>query len=108
SDANGLVVITQVQPISVVFTIAEDQLPDVLKRLHAGQKLQVDAYNREMTARIARGLLTTVDNEIDQSTGTVRLRANFNNEDNALFPNQFVNARLLVQSKYGVVLLPSA
>jgi multidrug efflux system membrane fusion protein len=107
-DANGLVVITQIQPISVLFTIAEDQLPAVLQKLRAGQKLRVDAYDREMTKRIAQGTLTTVDNEIDQTTGTVRLRATFSNNGNELFPNQFVNARLLVQEKRGVVLLPSA
>jgi multidrug efflux system membrane fusion protein len=108
SDTNGLLVITQIQPTSVVFTISEDQLPGVLEKMRAGQQLQVDAYDREMTKRIARGTLTTVDNEIDQTTGTVRLRATFDNNDSALFPNQFVNARLLVQEKRGVVLLPSA
>jgi len=108
SDANGLLVITQIQPTSVVFTISEDQLPAVLQKIRSGQKLAVDAYNREMTKRIARGYMSTVDNQIDQTTGTVRLRATFNNDDNALFPNQFVNARLLVEEKRGVVLLPNA
>ena len=108
SDANGLLVITQVQPISVIFTIAEDQLPVVVSKLHAGQQLPVDAFNHEMTQRIAQGMLTTVDNQIDQNTGTLKLRATFPNGDNALFPNQFVNARLLVQQKRRVVLLPTA
>jgi len=108
SDSTGLVVITQIQPTSVLFTIAEDQLPPVLQRTRAGQKLQVDGYDRELTRKIAQGTLTTIDNEIDQTTGTVRLRATFENNDNSLFPNQFVNARLLVQEKRGVVMLPSA
>src|SRR5262249_54078328 len=80
----------------------------VLKKMRAGQKLPVDAYDRELTKKIAQGTLTTVDNAIDQTTGTVRLRATFTNSDNALFPNQFVNARLLVEEKRAVVLLPSA
>jgi multidrug efflux system membrane fusion protein len=108
SDQNGLVVITQMEPISVLFTISEDQLPTVLQKLRAGQTLTVEAYDREMKQKIATGTLTTVDNEIDQTTGTVRLRATFANTDHALFPSQFVNARLLVQQKRGVVLLPSA
>ena len=108
SDANGLLVITQIQPISVIFTIAEDQLPAVLQKMRAGQRLKVDAYNRDMKTKLAAGSLTTVDNQIDQSTGTVRLRATFDNRDNMLFPNQFVNARLLVEEKRGVTLVPTA
>jgi multidrug efflux system membrane fusion protein len=108
SDANGLLVITQLQPISVIFTIAEDQLPPVLKRFNAGQRLGVDAYDRAMVQKIARGTLVTIDNQIDPSTATVKLRANFENNDNALFPNQFVNARLLVEEKHGVTLVPTA
>jgi multidrug efflux system membrane fusion protein len=107
SDPNGLLVITQIQPISVLFTLAEDQLPVVLQKMRT-EKLHVDAYDREMKQKLAQGSLTTVDNQIDQTTGTVRLRATFDNTDNALFPNQFVNARLLVEEKRGVVLLPSA
>jgi membrane fusion protein, multidrug efflux system len=107
SDANGLLVITQIQPISVLFTVAEDQLPIVLQKMRTAT-LQVDAYDRDMKQKLARGTLTTVDNQIDQTTGTVRLRATFDNQDGSLFPNQFVNARLLVQEKRGVVLLPSA
>jgi multidrug efflux system membrane fusion protein len=107
SDTNGLVVITQIQPISILFTIAEDQLPQVLQRMRT-ETLPVDAYDRDMKQKLAQGTLITVDNQIDQTTGTVRLRANFNNEDGALFPNQFVNARLLVEERRGVVLLPSA
>ncbi len=108
SDASGLLVITQIQPISVIFTIAEDQLPAVLQKVRGGQRLKVAAYNRDMKTKIAEGSLTTVDNQIDQSTGTVRLRATFDNRDNALFPNQFVNARLLVEEKRAVTLVPTA
>jgi multidrug efflux system membrane fusion protein len=108
TDTNGLLVITQIQPISVIFTIAEDQLPIVVQKMNAGQRLTVDAYSRDMTTKIASGTLTTLDNEIDPTTGTLRLRATFDNQDNALFPNQFVNARLLVQEKRGVTLVPTA
>jgi len=108
SDANGLLVITQIQPISVIFTIAEDQLSAVVKKLNAGQHLSVDAYDREGKAKIATGTVTTVDNQIDPTTGTLKIRAVFPNADNALFPNQFVNARLLVQEKTEVTLLPTA
>jgi multidrug efflux system membrane fusion protein len=108
TDANGLMVITQVQPISVIFTISEDQVPAVISAVHAGRKLEVEAYDREMKTRIAQGTLATVDNQIDQTTGTLRLRAVFNNKDGTLFPNQFVNARMLVQQKTGVTLVPTA
>ncbi|HEY7337279.1 MAG TPA: MdtA/MuxA family multidrug efflux RND transporter periplasmic adaptor subunit [Bryobacteraceae bacterium] len=108
SDANPMLVITQVDPISVIFTLSEDQLPQVLDKLRAKQTLAVEAWNRDMSKKIAQGTLTTVDNQIDQTTGTVRIRATFDNSDNALFPNQFVNARLLVSEKRGVVLLPTA
>jgi membrane fusion protein, multidrug efflux system len=108
ADPNGLVVITQMEPTSVLFTISQDQLPAVLQKMRAGQQLSVEAYDRDMKRKIATGTLTTVDNEIDQTTGTVRLRANFENTDHALFPSQFVNARLLVERKRGIVLLPNA
>ena len=108
SDTNGLLVITQLQPISVIFTIAEDQLPAVLAKNLAGQKLPVDAFDRDMMKKLASGTLTTIDNLIDQTTGTVKLRATFDNSHNELFPNQFVNARLLEQEKRNVVLVPSA
>ena len=107
SDANGLVVITQMDPISVLFTVAEDQLPAVLQKMRSGQ-LAVDAYDRNMRVKVSSGKLTTVDNEIDQTTGTIRLRATFSNSANNLFPNQFVNARLVLQLKHGVLLLPEA
>ena len=108
SDTTGLLVITQLQPISVIFTIAEDQLPIVYAKQRAGQKLPVDAFDREMKKKLASGTLTTIDNLIDQTTGTVKLRATFDNSRNELFPNQFVNARLLQQEKSGVVLVQSA
>jgi multidrug efflux system membrane fusion protein len=108
TDTSGMVVITQIQPISVIFTVGEDQLPPILQKLRAGQKLPVDAWDRELKNKIASGSLDTVDNEIDPTTGTLKLRALFNNENRALFPNQFVNARLLQQEKRGVTLLPSA
>jgi len=108
ADTNGLLVITQLQPISVIFTMAEDQLPTVLGKLHAGQRLAADAFDREMKTKLAAGTLTTTDNVIDQTTGTLKLRATFDNSRSELFPNQFVNVRLLVEQKHGVVLLPSA
>jgi len=108
SDTNGLVVITQIQPITVIFTIAEDQLQVVLQKWQHGQTLQVDAFDRGMTRKISSGTLTTIDNQIDPTTGTLKLRATFANTQKELFPNQFVNARLLVQEKTGVTLLPVA
>lgn len=108
SDSTGLLVITQIQPISVIFTIAEDQLPTILAKNIAGQKLSVDAFDRDMKKKLANGSLTTIDNLIDQTTGTIKLRATFDNQHNELFPNQFVIARLLVQEKTKVVLVPSA
>jgi len=108
SDSNGLLVITQIQPISVIFTIAEDHVAEVLERMRAGQRLRVDAYNRDKKTKLAQGWLTTIDNQIDQTTGNLKLRATFSNSDNALFPNQFVNARLLVEEKHGVTVVPTA
>ena len=108
ADTNGIVVITQLQPITVVFTIAEDDLPAVVPRLNAGEQLVVDAYDRRVEKRIATGSLLTVDNQIDPTTGTVKLKAIFPNDDNALFPQQFVNARLRVDTKRDVTLVPDA
>jgi multidrug efflux system membrane fusion protein len=107
NDPNGLLVITQLQPITVVFTIPEDNLPPVLEKLKAGERLPVDAFDREHKQRLASGSLLTVDNQIDPSTGTVRLKAVFSNEQNELFPNQFVNARLLLDTRRGVTIVPS-
>jgi len=108
NDTNGLLVITQLTPITVIFTIPEDNLPAVLERLKAGQQLTVDAFDREQKKKLASGTLLTVDNQIDPNTGTVRLKAVFPNEDSALFPNQFVNARLLLEVKHGVTIVSSA
>ena len=108
SDTNGLVVITQMDPISAIFTISEDQLQVVLQKMAAGQTLEVDAYDRDGKAKLAQGSLTTLDNQIDPTTGTLKLRATFANAKGTLFPNQFVNARLLVQEKHGVTLVPTA
>lgn len=108
SDTNGLLVITQMDPISAIFTIAEDQLQVVLKKVGAGQKLGVDAYDREGKNKLSQGSLTTLDNQVDPTTGTLRLRATFDNARGTLYPNQFVNVRLLVERKYGVTLVPTA
>ena len=107
NDVNGLVVITQLQPIAVIFPIPEDNLPQVLARLKTGERLPVEAFDREMTKKISVGSLFTVDNQIDPSTGTVRLKAVFPNKDNELFPNQFVNARLLVTVMHGAIVVPA-
>jgi multidrug efflux system membrane fusion protein len=108
TDTTGLVVITQLQPIAVLFAIPEDNLPGILAKLTAGERLSVEAYDRAQQRKLATGSLLTVDNQIDPTTGTVRLKAEFPNADSALFPNQFVNARLLLEVKRGVTLVPNA
>ena len=108
SDTNGLVVITQLQPITVVFAVPEDNLPAILSKMKPGQKLEVEAYDREQKRRLATGALQSIDNQIDPSTGTVKLKAVFANSDNELFPNQFVNARLLVDTLHNATLVPNA
>jgi multidrug efflux system membrane fusion protein len=108
SDANGMAVIAQLEPIAVIFTIPADSLPPVLTKLRAGAKLPVDAYDREDRVKLASGTLLTVDNQIDPATGTSRLKAVFDNQSNALFPNQFVNCRLLLDTRHNVVIVPSA
>jgi len=108
ADVNGFVVITQLQPITVIFPIPEDNLPPVIAALNAGRRLPVEAFNRQQTEKLATGVLLTVDNQIDQTTGTVKLKATFDNADSKLFPNQFVNARLLIDEKKGVLIAPSA
>jgi len=107
SDANGLLVITEMQPITVVFTLPEDSLPPVLEKVRAGASLPVDAYNRDRSVKLASGRLLTVDNQIDQNTGTTRLKGVFENRQGTLFPNQFVNVRLLVDTLRGQVIVPS-
>jgi membrane fusion protein, multidrug efflux system len=108
TDTTGLCIITQLEPITVIFTIAEDSLPPVLDKIRAGEQLPVDAYNREQTKKIASGRLLTMDNQIDPNSGTVRLRAQFPNKDHALFPNQFVNAHLLLETRRDVIIVPTA
>lgn len=106
SDANGIVVVTQLQPISVIFTMAEDNLPKVMERLHQGATLAVTAYDRTGTTEIAKGKLYTFDNQIDTTTGTLRLRAIFDNNEGTLFPNQFVNVKLLVDTLHNAEIVP--
>jgi multidrug efflux system membrane fusion protein len=108
ADTNGMLVITQIDPISVLFSLPEDQVPVVLQKLNAGQHLPVDAFDRSSNVLLAHGYLATVDNQIDPTTGSLRWRANFDNPGYKLFPNQFVNVRLLVQMKQGVTLAPTA
>ena len=108
SDANGIVVITQLQPITVVFTLAEDNLPRIVQKLNDGATIPVDAYDRQQKIKLASGSLLTVDNQIDITTGTVKLKARFDNRDSTLFPNQFVNARMLIETLRDRVLVPSA
>jgi membrane fusion protein, multidrug efflux system len=107
ADTTGMVVITQLQPISVLFTIPEDALPQVLQKLRAGAHLTVDAYNRDNSKKLASGVLTTSDNQIDNTTGTSKLKAVFENKDFALFPQQFVNMRLLVESLNDQLTVPN-
>jgi membrane fusion protein, multidrug efflux system len=108
SDTNGIVLLNQLQPITVIFTIPEDNVPAVMKRLHAGATLAVGAFDRTNATKIADGNLLTVDNSIDVTTGTVKLRAQFDNADSALFPNQFVNVQLLVDVLHDQVIMPNA
>jgi multidrug efflux system membrane fusion protein len=107
NDPGGLVVLTQVEPIAVVFTIPQDNLQAVLARQRAGGPIVVEAFDREGRTRIGRGLLVAMDNQIDQTTGTVRLKASFDNGRGMLFPNQFVNARILVDELKSAVLVPN-
>ncbi|WP_455775161.1 MdtA/MuxA family multidrug efflux RND transporter periplasmic adaptor subunit, partial [Burkholderia stabilis] len=107
-DSNGIVVITQLQPMSVIFTTSEDNLPQIVKQVNAGQKLSVTAYNRNNTVPLETGSLATLDNQIDTSTGTVKLRANFDNKEGMLFPNQFVNTRLLVDVMRNATIVPTS
>jgi multidrug efflux system membrane fusion protein len=107
-DATGLVVITQFQPITVIFPVAEDELPRIAKRLKAANTLPLTAFDRSNTNRIATGELKTIDNQIDTTTGTVKLRGEFTNDDEMLYPNQFVNVRLLVDTLKGATVVPTA
>ena len=108
SDQNGLVVITQVQPIGVLFTIPQDVLPEVLAHMRKGEKLPVEAWDRDQKEMLDRGMLVSTDNQIDVTTGTVKLKAEMPNPQYKLFPNQFVNVRMVVDTLHGAVVVPSA
>jgi multidrug efflux system membrane fusion protein len=106
-DTSGIVVITQLQPISVIFTIPQDQLPSVLKRMQGAEKIPTEAWDREGRVKLATGALITADNQIDTATGTVKLKAQFGNDDGKLFPNQFVNVRMQIETRTAVT-VPNA
>jgi multidrug efflux system membrane fusion protein len=108
SDTAGLLVITQLQPISVIFTLPQDQLQQVLIKLRGGGQLPVEAYDRDDITKITDGKLATIDNQIDPTTGTYKLKSIFSNENNVLFPNQFVNVHMLVDTKRNLVIVPAA
>ena len=108
SDTNGLLVVTQLEPIAVIFTLPEDHLPEVLDLTRQGKKLVVEAYDRSGTDHLATGTVLTVDNQIDTTTGTVKVKAVFDNKDGALFPNQFVNVRLVLQQRPNAIVVPTA
>jgi multidrug efflux system membrane fusion protein len=103
----GLVVVDQMHPISVIFIVPEDDIPEIMTAIHAGTALEVKAYDRANVTYIATGKVSALDSQIDPTTGTVKLRADFDNLDDKLFPNQFVNARLMLKTLHGVVTLPS-
>lgn len=108
ADTTGLIVVTQLQPIAVIFTLPEDHLPEVLGRIRNGGKLSVEAYDRGEVKHLATGTLLTVDNQIDTTTGTVKAKAVFDNRDGSLFPNQFVNIRLILQERQNSLVIPAA
>ena len=108
NEPNGLVVITQLQPISVVFSVPQDHLPAIMKRVRSGERLAVEAWDREQKVRLATGMLASVDNLIDPATGTVKLKAQFANTESSLFPNQFVNARLRLDTLKDATLISTA
>ena len=108
TDANGIAVITERQPIAVVFTIPQDSLPAVQKQMTAGRQLAVDAYDRTLETKLASGMLSAIDSQIDPTTGTIKLKATFANEHDELFPNQFVNAQLMVDTVRNAVIVPAA
>lgn len=108
ADTNGIVVITQLQPIAVLFSLPQDQLPQVNAKLRSGVQLNVEAYDRDDTQKIATGKLLTIDNQIDTTTGTYKLKSVFDNKDNSLFPNQFVNVHLLVDTMHNLTIVPAS
>ena len=103
----SLVVITQIHPIAIIFTLPEDQLPQVQQAMRGGKKLVVEAYDRNDAHKIAAGTLLTIDNQIDTTTGTAKLKAVFDNTDGSLFPNQFVNVRLITQERQNAIVVPT-
>lgn len=107
SDTTGIVIITQLQPISVLFNIPQEQLPPVLDKLRQGAKLKVEVYNQNESVKLATGTLLTVDNQIDATTGTSKLKAVFDNADQQLFPNQFVNVKLWLNTQRNVTIVPA-
>ena len=107
-DTNGLAVITQLQPVTVLYTVPQDLLPSVLKRIQSGDRVAVEAWDREQKAKLADGTLASADNQVDPQTGTVKLKAQFSNEDAGLFPNQFVNVRMKLDTLHEAVIVPSA
>jgi multidrug efflux system membrane fusion protein len=107
ADTNAMLVLTQLQPISVIFTLPEDQLPTVAQHMKSST-LAVEAYSRDNQTKLATGKLQTIDNQIDQTTGTAKLKAVFDNKDNQLWPNQFVNANLLLETRKNSTILPTA
>jgi multidrug efflux system membrane fusion protein len=108
SDANGLVTITQLQPITVIYPVPEDNVPRIVRRMQSGQEVAVEAFDRSGKNKLATGRLLTFDNQIDTATGTVKVKAEFPNQDAALFPNQFVNVRMAVETRQDVTLAPAA
>ena len=107
-DAGGIVVLTQVKPITVVFTLPEDYVPSVAARIRTGDSIEVEAYDRTQNRKLATGVLENIDNQVDTTTGTFKLRAIFTNEDEALFPNQFVNIRMLLNTESGGIVVPTS
>jgi multidrug efflux system membrane fusion protein len=107
-DSNGLVVLTEVKPMSVLFTLPEDNVPEVAARIHSGATLTVDAYDRSLTKKLATGTLSTLDNQVDTTTGTFKLRAIFANEDESLFPQQFVNIKMLLDVARGATIISTS
>jgi multidrug efflux system membrane fusion protein len=108
SSTNGIAVITQLQPITVIFSVAEDYLPQIQRQLAAGNHMTAQALDRAQQTTLGTGSILALDNQIDSGTGTVRLRAFFTNQDNALFPSQFVNVRLLIDTLHGQTLIPAS
>ena len=107
-QTDGIVVVTQLQPMSVLFTVPEDNIADIMARLKTGAELEADAYDRSQTTKLATGRLSAVDSAVDPTTGTVKLRALFDNSDGVLFPAQFVNIRLLVNTLHNQIVVPTA